>query len=197
MTRNYRSLSILGTNERLHFRESLAKAMEIACEPDYLAHWVAKTLYLYCQGFESYLDKELDSFEVEKGSTYEKNLDLIEQAAFMFWDQYAPKITALADEILGKIDLTDFKDYDIQQVPEWALPALVNGDYENLTEQDIQDLEAWREDMQERGFNPESFAFIWQENGLTFIDSEQEPSLRWCPAFGAATGCYTCLFTKF
>jgi hypothetical protein len=197
MTQTYRTLNELGIPERLHFRESLHKAMQIACEPEYLSYWVAKELYPYCQGFRSFLDKELGSFEVEKGSTYEKNLDLIEQAAFTFWDQYAQKIKALADEILGKIDLTNFKDYDIQNVPEWSLPALINGDYENLTDDDIKALESWRDDMQERGFNPDVFDFIRQENGLIFIDIAQEPSFFCYPAFGLATACYTCLFTKF
>ncbi len=36
-------------------------------------------------------------------------------------------------------------------VPEWALPALVNGDYENLTDEDIADVKAFERNFAKGG----------------------------------------------
>ena len=98
---------------------------------------------------------------------------------------------------MKKVNLSKFADYTFESIPSWALPCIVNGDIEGLSEDDISLIEKWENKMRERGFNPDVFDFVREdENGEIFIDPEQEPYFDSFPSFGLPSDCYCCLFVK-
>ena len=95
------------------------------------------------------------------------------------------------------IDLEAFADYDIIAVPEYAIPYLVNGDTEGLSEQDVKNIDEFADDMAKKGFHADIFTFVTEDaNGNLIEDENAEPSFTWSPAFGDACGCYVCLYAR-
>lgn len=85
---------------------------------------------------------------------------------------------------------TQFKDYDLIDLPTWSLPAIVNGDYSDLSEQDEENVDNFADLMWEKGFNYDRFDFVEiTDTGLEIIDNPQE---YFCglPAFGKPCGCF-------
>ena len=98
---------------------------------------------------------------------------------------------------MKKIDLNKFSDYTIESLPSWALPYIANGDAEGLSEEDITLVENWKNKMLERGFKPDIFDFVREdENGELYLDPDQEAYFDSFPAFGLPSDCYCCLFVK-
>lgn len=83
-----------------------------------------------------------------------------------------------------------FKDYDLIDLPTWSLPAIVNGDYSGLSEEDEENIDDYIEVMHNKGFNPDCFSFVEITNsGIKIIDDPQEYFMNH-PAFGEPSGCY-------
>ena len=98
---------------------------------------------------------------------------------------------------MKKIDLSKFSDYTIESIPSWALPCIVNGDSDGLSEEDISLIEKWENKMIKLGFKPDIFDFVNEdENGEPCLDPEQEAYFDSFPAFGLPSDCYMCLFVK-
>ena len=98
---------------------------------------------------------------------------------------------------MKKVNLSKFSDYTFESIPSWALPYIVNGDIEGLSKEDISLVEKWENKMRERGFKPDMFDFVREdENGEIYLDPEQEAYFDSFPAFGLPSDCYTCLFVK-
>lgn len=98
---------------------------------------------------------------------------------------------------MKKVNLEKFSDYTIESLPSWALPCIVNGDIDGLSEEDISLVEKWENKMRKLGFTPDSFDFVREdENGETYLDPEQEAYFDSFPAFGLPSDCYCCLFVK-
>lgn len=98
---------------------------------------------------------------------------------------------------MEKVNLEKFSDYTIESIPSWALPCIVNGDIEGLSKEDISLVEKWENKMLERGFKPDIFDFVNEdENGEIYLDPNQYSYFDSIPAFGLPSECYMCLFVK-
>ena len=98
---------------------------------------------------------------------------------------------------MQKVNVSKFSDYTIESLPSWALPCIVNGDIEGLSKEDISLVENWENEMIKRGFKPDMFDFVREdENGELYLEPEQEAYFESFPAFGLPSDCYTCLFVK-
>ena len=98
---------------------------------------------------------------------------------------------------MKKVNLSKFSEYTFESIPSWALPCIVNGDIEGLSKEDISLVEKWGNKMRERGFKPDGFDFVREdENGDVYLDPEQEAYFDSVPAFGLPSDCYMCLFVK-
>lgn len=98
---------------------------------------------------------------------------------------------------MKKVNLNKFADYTFESIPSWALPYIVNGDSDGLSEEDIALVEKWKNKMLERGFNPDVFDFVREdENGELYLEPEQDSYFDSFPAFGLPCECYCCLFVK-
>ena len=98
---------------------------------------------------------------------------------------------------MKKVNLNKFSEYTIESIPSWALPCIVNGDIEGLSKEDISLVENWENEMIKRGFKPDVFDFVREdENGEIYLDPEQEAYFDSFPAFGLPSDCYCCLFVK-
>ena len=98
---------------------------------------------------------------------------------------------------MKKVNLEKFSDYTIESLPSWALPYIVNGDSDGLSEDDILLIEKWENKMLELGFKPDVFDFVHEdENGEIYLDPEQEPYFDSLPEFGLPSDCFMCLFVK-
>lgn len=98
---------------------------------------------------------------------------------------------------MKKVNLNKFSDYTIESIPSWALPYIVNGDSEGLSEDDIALIEKWENKMLKLGFILDFYDFVREdENGELYLDPEQEAYFDSFPAFGLPSDCYCCLFAK-
>lgn len=98
---------------------------------------------------------------------------------------------------MEKVNLEKFADYTFESIPSWALPCLVNGDCDGLSKEDMLLVEKWENKMRERGFNPDVFDFVREdENGELYLEPEQDSYFDSFPAFGLPAECYMCLFVK-
>ena len=98
---------------------------------------------------------------------------------------------------MKKVNLNKFSEYTFESIPSWALPCIVNGDIEGLSKEDILLIENWENKMLERGFKPDVFDFVREdENGDVYLDPEQEAYFDSFPAFGLPSDCFMCLFVK-
>ena len=98
---------------------------------------------------------------------------------------------------MKKVNLNKFSEYTSESIPSWALPCIVNGDIEGLSKEDISLIENWENKMLERGFRPDVFDFVREdENGDVYLDPEQDAYFDSFPAFGLPSDCYMCLFVK-
>lgn len=98
---------------------------------------------------------------------------------------------------MEKVNLEKFSDYTFESIPSWALPYITNGDAEGLSEEDIALVENWENKMIKRGFKPDFYDFVREnENGELYLDPEQEAYFDSFPAFGLPSDCYCCLFVK-
>ena len=98
---------------------------------------------------------------------------------------------------MKKVNLSKFSEYTFESLPSWALPYIVNGDSDGLSEDDISLVEKWENKMRERGFNSDVFDFVREdENGEIYLEPEQDSYFDSFPAFGLPCECYTCLFVK-
>ena len=52
-----------------------------------------------------------------------------------------------------KIDLSAFRDYTLEAVPEWAISYLVNDDPSGLTGEDVKLCDEWAERMSAAGYD--------------------------------------------
>lgn len=99
-----------------------------------------------------------------------------------------------------KVDLTGVGNWTVENVPDYALSYIVNGEVgEDLSEEDIQNIDAWMDKMRDNGFEPDIFDEVEEINGeyyrADFDKSECiEPSFTTNPAFGLPCDCYPCLF---
>ena len=98
---------------------------------------------------------------------------------------------------MKKVNLSKFSDYTFESVPSWALPYIANGDIEGLSKEDISLVENWENEMIKRGFKPDVFDFVREdENVEIYLDPEQDPYFDSFPAFGLPSDCFMCLFVK-
>ena len=98
---------------------------------------------------------------------------------------------------MKKINLENFSEYTFESIPSWALPYIVNGDSDGLSKEDISLVEKWENKMRERGFNPDVFDFVREdENGELYLEPEQDSYFDSFPAFGLPSECFMCLFVK-
>ena len=98
---------------------------------------------------------------------------------------------------MEKVNLSKVSDYTFESIPSWALPYIVNGDSDGLSKEDISLVEKWENKMRERGFNPDVFDFVREdENGELYLEPEQDSYFDSFPAFGLPSECFMCLFVK-
>ncbi len=89
-----------------------------------------------------------------------------------------------------------FRDCDFFEIPEYAIPYLVNSDPSGLSKKDIRTIDKWVRDMNRAGLNPCGFTCVKDIDGEMFIDYEAEPYFSWRPAFGEACNVYFCALEK-
>ena len=78
--------------------------------------------------------------------------------------------------VVGSADCYDlYNSEEVESIPMWALPALVNGDFTGLTDEEVEQVEEWLE-----------------ESGYTEVcpPDEDSPYFSLAPAFGLA--CEVC-----
>lgn len=99
-----------------------------------------------------------------------------------------------------KIDLSRVENWTVENVPDYALNYIVNGEIgEDLTEEDIKNIDEWCDKMREMGFKPDMFNEVEEIDGEYYCadpDKSEciEPSFTTNPAFGLPCNCYQCLF---
>ena len=101
--------------------------------------------------------------------------------------------------LILQVDLTGVENWTVENVPDYAVCYLVNGDADNLSEEDIKNIDQWCDKMQEMGFKPDMFDEVEEIDGeyfrADFNKSECiEPGFTTNPAFGLPCNCYPCLF---
>ena len=97
--------------------------------------------------------------------------------------------------------LDSLSDWDTQYIPEWALNALINGDDEGLTPEDIKQISKYETKMANLGFNPNDFTIIrWVEDNqgdhVYEVDPDPVPAFCWNPSFGDPCNVYPVLYVK-
>ncbi len=91
-----------------------------------------------------------------------------------------------------------YTDWDVCEVPEWALNYLINGDPSGLSDADLDAANAWACEMRRRGYSLQYLDFCYRNSeGYPCVDDEAEPHFSAKPEFGLATSCYTCFFGKY
>jgi hypothetical protein len=82
---------------------------------------------------------------------------------------------------------TDFRSIpiliDTVDMPDWALPYLINGDASALDDDDEKLVDRWVKDHLSR--------FPHGASILVQYDPQEDPSFTWAPEIGAACNCYT------
>lgn len=108
---------------------------------------------------------------------------------------------------ITKEELDSFKSWDVQYIPEWAIPYITGDlDYnptKELTPKDIRQIIKYEIQMIKKGFEPSDFNFIRWDDDMQGegeyeyeIDPEPVPAFCWNPSFGSGCNVYPVLYVK-
>lgn len=95
-----------------------------------------------------------------------------------------------------KIEYDRFIDPVVCAIPDYAVPYLVNGDADNLSEEDISIIDNWVEAMSADGYNVTIFSPVDDAEENFYEEEDCEPSFVSCPEFGLAADCYNLFYCK-
>lgn len=73
-------------------------------------------------------------------------------------------------------------------MPEWAICYLEYGDTDNLTAEDVAEVDSWLERLAKLGYTSPTFDYQWEHEGNGFY---------YYPAFGLGTQCVRTIVSQF